>query len=554
MKSLAKMLLLFLSFASIHVLALSHRYEQGMVVAENKIAAAIGARILRDGGNAIDAAVAVGYALAVVDPCCGNIGGGGFMLIRRYNGDEIVINFREKAPLNANKNMFVDQNGRLLSDASTKGYLAVAVPGTVLGFETALKRFGTLSREKVMAPAIALAKNGYLLSRYQANLLKKNSQAFRDDPNVAAIFLHDNQPYQAGMRLIQTDLANTLTQISKHGTDYFYRGPIANAIVKASKKHGGILTRKDFENYTVTLSKPIHCHYRGLTITSTAPPSSGGTALCEMLNILENFSLEKPYSARDVHLITAAMNHAFMDRNSQLGDPDFVNNPLELLLDKRYAKTISQSIKRFHIPQYRHIEHHELSDTTHYSIVDQAGNAVAVTYTLNGFFGAHVIAPHTGFFLNDEMDDFTIKTGMGNKFGLVQADANAIEPGKRPLSSMTPTIITNHNELLMVLGSPGGPRIITAVLLTLLNLIDYDMPLTMAVNAPRFHYQGVPDILFAEPFAFSFLTTKQLELAGYHLMRQHTWAAVSAILVDPKSAHLVGANDYRRPDGGVCMT
>lgn len=528
------------------------KYHGGMVVSENKIASQIGSDILRAGGNAIDAAVAVGYALAVVNPCCGNIGGGGFMTIHLAKGKDIFLNFREKAPLNIKKILYLDEKGKPIADKTTTGYLAVAVPGTVLGLDTALQKYGTMSRKQVMSPAIQLAERGYIITAYEAKQFQAFANDFRTQPNVASVFLKNGHSYRRGERFIQTDLANTLKLISDKGPSAFYHGPIAKAIVTASQMRGGVLTLSDFARYNVEELPPIRCDYLGYTIISAPPPSSGGTMLCEMLNILENFPLNTLgyHTAKSSRLIIEAMRYAYTDRN-QLGDPHFVNNPIDQLLSKNYAQQISERIKNdTPITFNQTILNQEKTDTTHYSIMDKNGNAVAVTYSLNGFFGARVIADHTGFFLNNEMDDFSISSGIANKFGLIQSDKNIVAPGKRPLSSMTPTIITKNGKVFMVLGSPGGPRIITAVLLTILNIIDYQFSLQQAINAPRFHYQGQPDIVEAEPLAFSFLTTKRLEHMGYQISTQNTWAAIEAIMVNPNN-ELTGANDNRRPDGAA---
>jgi gamma-glutamyltranspeptidase/glutathione hydrolase len=528
--------------------------KQGMVVTEQSIASQVGLNILQSGGNAVDAAVAVGYALAVVNPCCGNIGGGGFMNIHLASGENIFLNFREKAPLKAGKDMYLDTNGNLIPDATTKGYLAVAVPGTVLGLDTALKKYGTMTRKQVMAPAIALARSGYPVSAFDATIFQQYAPDFRQQPNVAAIFLRRDQPFQANQRLLQYNLANTLMLIAEQGPDAFYKGPIAQAIVKASQEHGGILTLQDFSSYTVEELQPIYCTYRGYTIISSPPPSSGGTTLCETLNILENFPLRQTgfHTAQSLREIIEAMRYGFNDRNTKLGDPDFVSNPVSQLTSKEYAAQLSNMIRTSHFaPAHVESTPHEHSDTTHYSIVDSMGNAVSTTYTLNGYFGAKVIADGTGFFLNDEMDDFAAKLGAANKFGLVQFDQNAIQPGKRPLSSMTPTIVTKDGKVFLVLGSPGGPRIITSVLLTLLNVIDYAMNIQQAVATPRFHYQGLPDIVFTEPLAIPYQASIILQHAGYHFQTQPPWSAVEAIEVNPSDGVYSGANDPRRPAGAA---
>lgn len=526
--------------------------KHGMVVSEQTLASDIGIHILKAGGNAVDAAVAVGYALAVVNPCCGNIGGGGFMTIHLANGKNIFLNFREKAPLAAKPTMFLDDKGNVLAEKNMLGYLAVGVPGTVLGLDTALKKYGTMNRETVMKPAILLAEHGYRLTSYAIQLLNDSLPYLQKQPNIAAIFLKNNKPFQPGDILIQKDLSETLKQIAAHGSDIFYKGYIAKEIVAASQKKGGILSLADFAKYSVEELTPIQCHYHGYTIISAPPPSSGGVTLCEITNILENYSLTKVHSAQDVHFTVEAMRYAFADRNHQLGDPHFVNNPVKKLISKEYAKTIQHKILENHaatdMTPSVEITHQSLN-TTHYSVIDKKGNAVSVTYTLNSFFGAKVIAGDTGFFLNNEMDDFAIKPGSANQFGLVQGDANNIQPGKRPLSSMTPTIILKNQKVFMVLGSPGGPRIITATLETLLNVIDYKMNIQQAVDAPRFHHQWLPDNIDYESGTFSKDTIKNLENRGYHLKWQKTWGAVEAILRNPADGMLYGANDGRRPDG-----
>jgi gamma-glutamyltranspeptidase/glutathione hydrolase len=527
--------------------------KHGMVVSAHYLASQAGKNILKAGGNAIDAAVAVGYALAVVHPCCGNIGGGGFMTIHLANGKNIFLNFREKAPLQAKSTMYLNTQHDIISGLSTKGYRAVGVPGTVLGLDTALQKYGTMTRKQVMVAAIRLAKQGFHLSPFAATMLNNFRNDFLVQPNVAAIFVNPEQPYRAGDKLVQPDLANTLEKIAAFGPDSFYRGSIAQTIVKASTTHQGILTLADFKKYTVEERVPIQCTYRDYTIISASPPSSGGITLCEMLNILENFPLASLgyHSTKSTQAITETMRHGFIDRNSKLGDPNFVNNPVAQLTSKAYAKQIYKTIRSASLTSAAISPIYEKNNTTHYSIVDSKGNAVAVTYTLNGFFGAKVIAGSTGFFLNNEMDDFTVKAGIANKFKLIQQDMNSIQPGKRPLSSMTPTIVMHNGQLSMVIGSPGGPRIITAVMLALLNIIDYKMDFQQAVNAPRFHYQGHPDVIDMEPAVFSPTVIKQLSAMNYRFALQKPWGAVEAIYVDPVKKTLYGASDYRRPDGAA---
>ena len=552
--------------------------SNGMVVAEQRLAAEIGVAILKDGGNAIDAAVAVGYALAVVHPCCGNLGGGGFMTIHRADGSDTFLNFREKAPLAASQTMYLDADGKFVPGRSTRGYLAVGVPGSPLGLDTALSRYGTMSRRQVMAPAIRLAGEGFVLSQGDIDILDTGTKSFAEEPNVAAIFLKNGMHYRVGDRLVQPQLAATLETLAKDGPNALYRGPIGAAIVAASQAQGGILAKADFARYTVEESAPVRCSYRGITIISAPPPSSGGTTICEIFNILQAYPMSDLgfHSARGIHLMVEAMRHAYVDRNTYLGDPAFVTNPIEWLLSERHAAAIRATIDDLRATPSSAVgagkPPHEGGNTTHYSVVDKQGNAVAVTYTINSYFGAKVIAGDTGFFLNDEMDDFTAKPGVPNMFGLVQGAANAIAPGKRPLSSMSPTIALRDGRLFMIVGSPGGARIITITLEAIANVVDHRMNIAEAVDAPRIHHQWLPDVLYAEPLALSPDTARLLGEMGYKVTQQTAWGAAEAILIGPPSATnaaaapsgddsvhgsgieqgvLYGANDARRPAGAA---
>ena len=548
----------------------------GMVVSSQHLASDAGAAILRAGGNAIDAAVAVGYAQAVTNPCCGNIGGGGFMVIHlaRENRDTF-LNFRETAPAAATKTMYLDAQGNPIKGASLYGYLAAGVPGSVLGLDTALQRYGTLPRETVMAPAIKLARDGFVLTRGDTDIIDAGAKLLKQDPTAAKIFFRpDGSALQPGDRLVQTDLADTLEAIAKGGPDAFYKGPIAQKVEAAMKAGGGIMTAQDLAGYTVTETAPVTCSYRGYVFVSSPPPSSGGTTMCEILNILEGYDLASLgwHSAAGVHLMVEAMRHAFMDRNTYLGDPAFVKNPLDRLLSKDYAAQIRTRILPDKATPSKEVQPgvppHEKTETTHYSVVDKDGNAVSVTYTINGLFGAGVIAPGTGFLLNDEMDDFTVKPGVPNLFGLVQGEANAIAPGKRPLSSMAPTLVTKDGHIVLVLGSPGGSRIITITLQAALNMIDFGMQPQEAVDAPRIHHQWLPDEVYAEPNALSPDTVKLLEQMGYKVTVQTPWGATELIALQPPAAgttassgndrafggtmrpgFVYGANDNRRPAG-----
>jgi gamma-glutamyltranspeptidase / glutathione hydrolase len=525
--------------------------EHGMVVSAQHYASEVGAGILAQGGNAIDAAVAVGYALAVVDPCCGNIGGGGFMTIHLKDDRETFINFRETAPTAATAAMYLDPAGHPINELSRSGYLAAGVPGTVMGLERASKEYGRLARPALLVPAIGLARYGYVLGRGDSDIL--DGKRLAKDPVAAKIFLRaDGSRLAAGDRLVQPELATTLVEIAQQGPDAFYRGPIARLVAKASSENGGILTAQDFADYTVTETPPLACSYRGYRIVSAPPPSSGGATICEIFNILEGYDLRGLgfRSARSVHLLVEAMRHAYRDRNTHLGDPAFVQNPLEHLLSKDYAAEIRAAIDAGKpLPAAELQPPKEKTETTHYSVVDPEGNAVAVTYTINGSFGAGVIAPGTGFFLNNEMDDFTVKPGTPNLYGLVQGEANAIAPGKRALSSMSPTLVEKDGRLLLVLGSPGGSRIITSVLETILNIVDYDMMPQDAVAAPRVHHQGLPDEIAYERGGLTQETVAALTGMGYKLVEQRPWGAVE--LIEIANGRLYGASDPRRPAGAA---
>ncbi|MEX9911100.1 gamma-glutamyltransferase [Providencia huaxiensis] len=553
--------------------------KKGMVVSSQHLASQIGADILKSGGNAIDAAVAVGYAQAVVNPCCGNIGGGGFMTIHLADGKDLFINFRETAPGAASADMYLDKDGQLIKDASLYGYLASGVPGTVKGLDYALEKYGTMSRQQVMAPAIKLAREGFTLTRADTDVLDTTTERFKQDPEVARIFLKpDGSAFQPGDLLVQTDLANTLEKIAQNGPSAFYEGEIPKIVEEASKKNGGILTAKDFADFTITDTAPVSCSYRGYQFISAPPPSSGGVTICQTLNILEGYDLkEMGFNSADyIHTLTEAMRHAYMDRNTFLGDPEFVDNPTEKLLSKAYAEELRKEIKPNQATPSTQVQPgmgpHEKPETTHYSVVDEKGNAVSTTYTINGRFGSVVIPPGTGFFLNDEMDDFTTKVGEKNLYGLVQGERNSIAPGKRPLSSMSPTIVTKDGKVFLVLGSPGGSRIISITLQTALNIIDHGMPPQEAVNAPRIHHQWLPDEVYYEQRGVSKDTLALLDKMGYKMVEQTPWGAAELIMVAiPEGAgvsakssgndsavsgkvregFIYGSNDVRRPAGSA---
>jgi gamma-glutamyltranspeptidase / glutathione hydrolase len=527
--------------------------EHGMVVSAHRLASEVGVRILEAGGNAVDAAVGVGYALAVVDPCCGNIGGGGLMTVHLADGRETFINFRETAPAAAAAGMYLDAKGDLVADLSRHGYLAAGVPGTVMGLDHAATNYGRLPRAQLIAPAVALARDGFVLSRADTDILGARADRFAKDPGAAAIFLRpDGSHFEPGDRLVQHDLAATLKLISEQGPAAFYEGPIAAAVAKASRENGGVLAAEDFAAYTVTEAAPLGCSYRGYHIVSAPPPSSGGATMCEILNILEGYEVGASgfRSARSVHLMVEAMRRGYRDRNAYLGDPEFVANPVERLLSKDYAASLRAEIARGDAERAGpEGAPREKPETTHYSAADGEGNAVAVTYTINGFFGAGVVAPGTGFFLNNEMDDFTVKPGAPNLYGLVQGEPNAIAPGKRPLSSMAPTLVERDGQVVLVLGSPGGSRIITTVLETIMNIIDHGMGAQEAVDAPRLHDQGQPEDVYFERSGLSPEVVSQLTAMGYKLVEQRPWGAVE--LIEIANRRLRGASDSRLPAGAA---
>ncbi|ABC92292.1 gamma-glutamyltranspeptidase protein [Rhizobium etli CFN 42] len=543
--------------------------EHGMVVTAQHLATEVGVEVLKSGGNAVDAAVAVGYALAVVYPSAGNLGGGGFMTIRLKDGTKTFLDFRERAPMAATKTMYLDSKGDIVPRASLDGYLAVGVPGSVMGFETAREKYGTRSRQDLIAPALRFAKEGYTLEQGDAAIFAGSAKRLAKDETAAKIFLKpDGNPYASGEKLAQPDLATVLAVISEKGPDAFYKAAPAEAIVKASQAKGGILAKEDFEQYTVRELKPIECNYRGYDIISSPPPSSGGVIICEILNVLEGYPLAYLgyASAETVHVMVEAMRYAYVDRNAALGDPDFVENPVEKMLDKSYAKEIAAKIDPYKAGTSANLKPlggKESNETTHYSIIDDEGNAVAVTYTLNGSFGAAVVAPGTGVLLNNEMDDFTSKPGVPNLYGLVQGEANAIAPKKTPLSSMSPTIITRDGKPFMVIGSPGGSRIITITLEAILNVVDFGMDISQAVNAPRFHHQWQPDKVYLEPYALSPDTEKTLAAMGYSFDGGNDaplWGQAAGILVGGKSlatiekgggARYNGAMDARATEGSA---
>jgi gamma-glutamyltranspeptidase/glutathione hydrolase len=510
--------------------------SKGMVVTAQHLASDVGAQVLKEGGNAVDAAVAVGYALAVVYPQAGNIGGGGFMTIRLADGRTTFLDYREKAPLAATATMFQDASGKVVPGRSTDTWLAVGVHGTVLGLETARVKYGTLSRAALMAPAIKLAREGFVLEQGDAAVMALEGPHLAKDPTSAKIFQPQGRPLTKGDRLVQTDLAATLSEIAEKGPDAFYRGPIGAEIVRASEAGGGILTTADFAHYRVRELRPIECDYRGYHVISSPPPSSGGVTLCETLNVLQGYDLAAMgyHSAAEVHVLVEALRRTYVDRNNTLGDPDFVTNPIAHLLDPAYAAQLRASIDPERATPSSKLgpgaPAHEGNNTTQYDVLDAAGNAVSVTYTLNDWFGAHRVAGGTGIVVNNEMDDFTSKPGVPNMFGLVQGANNAVAPGKTPLSSMSPTIVTRDGKVALIIGSPGGSRIITITLEAILNMVDHGMNVQEAIDAPRIHEQWLPDTVYLEPYALSPDTRKLLEARGYSFSEGGHWGIAEGIV------------------------
>jgi gamma-glutamyltranspeptidase/glutathione hydrolase len=537
----------------------------GMVVSVHHLAADAGLEILKAGGNAVDAAVATGFALAVVHPFAGNLGGGGFMLIRMHDGHAAFLDYREESPAAATADMYLDAQGKVLPEdnlqSSVTGYRAIATPGSVAGMAFAEKKYGKLGLAKVMAPAIRLAEDGYTLSEDEAHLLANPGLALF--PDSKHIFQRDGKLYQAGEVFRQPKLAQTLKSIAADPGD-FYHGKLAAALVSDLKQGGGLITLDDLAHYQVKERTPVVGSFHNYTILSSPPPSSGGIVLLSALNILEPYDLSKfgDRSPEWIHIVTEAFRRAYMDRSDYLGDPDFNKIPVAELISKKYAAawrasitasaTPSASLHRpegFLPPPPPTAGTKDSTNTTHFSVVDQEGNAVSVTTTLNNAFGSKVTAGTLGFLLNDEMDDFTSKIGVPNMFGLIQGPANAIAPRKRPLSAMDPTIVLEDGKLRYVLGSPGGPRIISTVANIFLSTTQGGLNIQQAVDAPRFHHQYLPDKLFLEP-GFPVATQDALKALGYDLsLSKGHWSDGECIAIDPKSGELSGGQDHRNHFG-----
>jgi gamma-glutamyltranspeptidase / glutathione hydrolase len=549
--------------------------QHAMVVTVHQLASQVGVDILQAGGNAVDAAVATGFALAVVHPAAGNIGGGGFMLIRMADGKTHFLDYREKAPAAARADMYLDEHGNLIAGASEIGYKAIGVPGSVAGMVYAEQKYGKLSLSQVMEPAIKLARDGYPLTWGEAQDL--HDRFLAKFPESHRVFQRNGDYYKPGEIFRQPDLARTLERIAARPDD-FYHGDLARELAAAMQKGGGLITAADLAAYEVKEREPVHGSYRGYEVISAPPPSSGGTVLIESLNILEGYDLGKMEnrSSQSIHFTVEAFRRAFFDRAEFMGDPDFSKIPVAQLVDKRYAAAWRDSVDPVHATPSEELKRPEIfsqleqyaalhppaaappegNHTTHYSVVDADGSAVAVTTTINSWFGSRVTADGLGFLMNDEMDDFSSKPGVPNSDGLIQGAANAIGPGKRPLSSMTPTIVVHQGKAVMVLGSPGSSKIITTVANVLMGVVDYGMNIQEAVNAPRFHNQWLPDVVNVEKW-FSPDTLNALRKMGYKVQiglhdgdfTSPYWSDAECIAIDENTGDRLGATDGRNSNG-----
>lgn len=539
--------------------------ENGMVVSTSSYASKVGVEILKKGGNAIDAAVAVGFALAVTYPSAGNLGGGGFMVIHLAGGKNISIDYREKAPLSAHRNMYLNESGEFVPELSQQGATSAGVPGSVAGLIYALEKYGTMSLEEVIQPAIDLASNGFKLEERDSVYFSNNIPLFSNYHSSMKKFTKDGVPYSAGDLFIQSDLAWTLEQIKEKGRKGFYKGNVAELLVKQVTSLGGYITLEDLEKYQPVEREPITGTYRGYKIISMPPPSSGGIALVQMLNILENYYLSEEDwgSCSYIHHLVEAMKYAYADRTYHLGDVDFYPVPTDQLISKVYAKNVFERIESANnkaVPseEIKSLESaliYESTETTHYSVYDFYGNAVSTTTTINSAFGSGIVVEGTGFLLNNEMDDFSGKPGVMNQFGLLGTEANSIQPEKRMLSSMTPTIILKDDKPYIIIGSPGGSQIITTALQVILNCIDFDMNIREAIEAPRIHHQWIPDSVYYEKIYLSEEVRTELIEMGYALAKEGADLRVigiaEGIMIDHKNKIIYGASDPR--GGGLAV-
>jgi gamma-glutamyltranspeptidase / glutathione hydrolase len=533
------------------------RARSGMVATSNEVASRVGVEILRHGGNAIDAAVAVGLALAVTFPDAGNLGGGGFMLVHLADGRNTAIDYREVAPANARPDMYLDDRGNPIPDSSTVGYRAAGVPGTVAGFALALQKYGTMRWEDVVEPARKLAMDGFSITPWLAENLRNNSKLLERFPVSRRIFLKEGKYYEEGEVFKQPELARTLERLKKEGPREFYEGRTAHLIAEDMKANGGAITLQDLKDYKPVERTPLQGTYRGYDILTMPPPSSGGVALLEILNVLEQYDLSAmgDQSSTKYHVLIETMRRAFADRAEFMGDPDFVKVPVQGLTSKRYAAEIKQAIDISKATPSSKVGHgnppaNESRETTHFTVVDAKGNAVSNTFTLNGWFGSGATISEAGFLLNNEMDDFAVKPGATNAYGLVQGQNNAIAAGKRPLSSMTPTIVLKDGKMYLAIGSPGGPTIINQIVEVIVNIIDHGMNLQQAINAPRLHHQWLPDVIVYEPYAIAQDVLASLKAKGHAFADQGFYLGdVQAVMIDLKTGERLGGSDPRGPGG-----
>ncbi|MFY9609697.1 MAG: gamma-glutamyltransferase [Blastocatellia bacterium] len=533
------------------------RAQHGIVASTSEIASRVGADIMKRGGNAIDAAVAVGLALAVTWPSAGNLGGGGFMMIRRANGDTEVIDYRERAPLAATREMYLDKDGNVIKGASTVGYKAVGVPGTVAGLSLALERHGKLKWAEVVEPARGLAAEGFVLNYHTARSLSYAEKLLSQFDDSKRIFLRQGDLFKEGERFAQPELAATLERIKSRGAREFYEGRTAKLIVDDMRANGGLITARDLKEYEPTIRKPLKGTYRGYEIVTMPPPSSGGVALLEMLNVLEHYQLSEltPGSSDAAHLLVEAQRRAFADRAEFLGDADFVKVPVEGLISKKYAAELAKGIDLERATPSAQLRagkpaSYESTETTHFAVIDREGNVVTNTYTLNGGYGSGATARGTGVLLNNEMDDFTSKSGVPNAYGLLQSENNAIAPRKRPLSAMTPTIVLKDGNVVLAIGSPGGPTIINTVLQVVVNVIDFGMNIQQAIDFPRVHHQWMPDRIQWEPYGLNKDTRAALEKRGQVFAEKPGYIGdAQGVMIEAKTGMRLGASDPRL--GGV---
>ncbi len=529
------------------------RGRHGMVASSSEIASRVGVEVLRQGGNAVDAAVAVGLALAVTHPVAGNIGGGGFMLIRMADGRTSVIDYREKAPARAHRDMYLDAAGQVIPKASTVGYLASGVPGTVAGFALALERYGTRPFGEMVRPAERLAREGFPVSHHLAQSLHGARDLLARFPASNRVFLREGKYYEEDDVLQQPELAATFRRLMSTGPREFYEGETAQQIARNMADNGGLITPEDLRNYRASERDVLRTKYRGYEVVSIPPPSSGGIVLFEMLHVLETYDLSKlgHNSSQYAHILVEAMRRAFADRARFLGDPEFTSIPVQGLISRRYADQLRKTIDPVRATPSSQVQpgdptRYESEETTHYTVVDAAGNVVANTYTLNGGYGSGVVIPGTGILMNNEMDDFSSKPGTPNMYGLIQGEANAIGPNKRPLSAMTPTIVLQDGKVWLVLGSPGGPTIINTVLQVVLNAIEFKMQIQQAVDAPRIHHQWLPDSITYEPFGLSADTIETLKSRGYEFVEKPRYMGdCQAVMIETVTGVRLGAADSR---------